>query len=227
MKTMTKSALLAALSLGFAAAVPHVALAQAAPVAVSAGDVAVANLNDAVEKSNAWVLAANQIKITYKAQIDAFEARSKALNADIQPLILAFQAAQRAPTPNQASLQAQATAIQAKQQAAQKELGGMYQNIGRAESYAQEQIASKLDQALKAAMVAKRVGIVLQPQATISYQPSRDITNDIVAQLNALVPSVGITPPANWQPGGQGGQPSAAPAAAPAPVAPKPTGTGR
>jgi Skp family chaperone for outer membrane proteins len=219
--TKTKKAMiLAAAALSGAVAMPMAAFAQAT-------EVAVANLNEAVEKSNAWVLAANQIKITYKAQIDAFEARSRVLNAEIQPMVTAFQNAQRAPNPNQAALQQQATAIQAKQQAAQKELGTMYTNIGRAEAYAQEQIAVKLDGALKAAMVAKRIGIVLQPQATISYQPARDITNDIVGQLNAMVPNVGITPPANWQPG-QAGQQSApaAPAAAPA-QPPKPATQGR
>jgi Skp family chaperone for outer membrane proteins len=221
MKTITKSLLLAAAPLAAIVAMPVVAMAQAAPA------VGVANLNEAVEKSNAWVLAANQIKITYKAQIDAFEARSRVLNGEIQPLVTAFQTAQRAPNPNQAALQTQAQAIQTRQQSAQKELGGLYQPIGRAETYAQEQIAAKLDAALKAAMVKKKVGIVLQPQATISYQPALDITADIIAELNTSVPNVSITPPANWQPGGQGG---AAPAAAPAagtPTPPKPQPQGR
>ncbi len=227
MKTLTKALFLAVAPIAIVAATPTLTLAQAAPLAAPAAaatDVAVANLEEAVAKSNAWVLAANQIKITYKAQIDAFEARSRVLNAEIQPLVVAFQAAQRAPAPNQAALQQQATAIQNKQQSAQRELGTMYTQIGRAESFAQEQIASKLDGALKAAMVARRIGIVLQPQATISYQPSRDITNDIVAQLNAMVPSVGITPPANWQPGGAGaGAPAAPTAPAPTPPAGTPT----
>ncbi len=223
MKTMMKAALLAAAPLAIVAALPTVASAQAA----AATDVAVANLDEAVGKSNAWVLAANQIKITYKAQIDAYEARSRALSAEIQPLVTAFQAAQRAPTPNQAALQQQATAIQAKQQAAQREVATLSAPFDRATAYAQEQIAGKLDAALKAAMVAKRIGIVLQPQATISYQPARDITNDIVAQLNAMVPSVTITPPANWQPGGQGAPPAAPAPAAPAGTPAKPQPSGR
>ncbi len=222
MKTITKSLLLAAAPLAAIVAMPVVAMAQAAPA------VGVANLNEAVEKSNAWVLAANQIKITYKAQIDAFEARSRVLNGEIQPLVAAFQTAQRAPNPNQAALQTQAQAIQTRQQNAQKELGGLYQPIGRAETFAQEQIAAKLDAALKAAMVKKKVGIVLQPQATISYQPALDITADIIAELNTSVPNVGIAPPANWQPGGaQGGAAPAAPAAPTGTTPPKPQPQGR
>jgi Skp family chaperone for outer membrane proteins len=223
MKTITKSLALAAAPLAALVAVPTVVMAQAAPA------VGVANLNEAVEKSNAWVLAANQIKITYKAQIDAFEARSRVLNGEIQPLVVAFQTAQRAPNPNQAALQTQAQAIQTRQQNAQKELGGLYQPIGRAETYAQEQIAAKLDAALKAAMVKKKVGIVLQPQATISYQPALDITADIITELNTSVPNVSISPPANWQPGGAPATGTAAPAtpATGTPTPPKPQPQGR
>jgi Skp family chaperone for outer membrane proteins len=222
MKTLTKALLLAALPLATAAALPSLAYAQAAT------EVGVANLEEAVGKSNAWILAANQIRTTYKAQIDAVEARSKVLSAELQPMITAFQAAQRAPNPNQAALQQQAVAIQTKQQAAQKELAAMSINFDRATAYSQEQIAAKLDGALKAAMVAKKIGIVLQPQAAISYQPARDITGDIVAQLNATVPTVNITPPANWQPGGQGQAQGAAPVAPrPATPAPKPATQGR
>lgn len=205
MKPIFKALLLAAAPLTAIAALPGLATAQVA-VAPSVG---VANLEEAMQKSNAFVLAINQIKITYKPQIDQFEARSKALNAEIQPLVTAFQTAQRAPNPNQAALQTQLTALQARQQAAQKELQSIYMPVGRAQAYVEEQIAGKMDGALKAAMTKKKIAVVLQPQATISYQPSVDITNDIVTEINTLVPSVTTTPPANWQPGGQGGQAAA------------------
>ena len=150
------------------------------------------------------------------------------MNGEIQPLVAAFQTAQRAPNPNQAALQTQAQAIQTRQQNAQKELGTLYGSIGRAETYAQEQIAAKLDAALKAAMVKKKVGIVLQPQATISYQPALDITTDIIAELNVAVPSVSIAPPAGWQPGGaQGAAAPAAAAPATGTTPPKPQPQGR
>ena len=42
-----------------------------------------------------------------------------------------------------------------------------------------------------------------------------DITPAVITELNALVPSVGITPPAGWQPGQAQGA-----AAAPAPATP-------
>jgi Skp family chaperone for outer membrane proteins len=216
MNTMLKAALFAAAPVAALVAAPTGVAAQAV------SNVAVANLDEAVQKSTAYTTAIAQIKTTYKAQIDAFEARSKTLNAEIQPLVVAFQTAQRAPNANQAALQTQATNIQTRQQAAQKELAGLFQPVGRAQGYVEEQIVAKLDAALKSAMNKSRVTMVVSPQATVSYQPSADLTDEVTAELNASVPSVSITPPANWQPGGQGQQQS--PAGTPAPQQPKPQG---
>jgi Skp family chaperone for outer membrane proteins len=217
MKIALKAAMLAAASIVAVAVTPTVASAQAA------GGIAVANLDQAVERSNAYVLAVNQIKTTYKPQIDAFDARSKVLNAELQPLAVAFDNARKVPNANQAALQTQLTQLQSKQQNAQRELQNMYLPIGRAQAYAEEQVVTKLDAAIKAAMIKKKVALVLAPQAAVSYQPSVDMTSDVVAELNIAVTQVGIVPPQGWQPGGQQGQ--GAPAAAPAqPAKPQPQG---
>ena len=194
------------------ASMPTAASAQAVT------NVAVANVEEAVQRSGAFTVAVGQIKTTYKAQIDAFDARQKSLQAELAPLVTAFQTAQRAPNPNQAALQTQATAIQTRQQSAQRELQTLALPFGRAQAYVEEQISAKLEPALKAAMTKRKVSLVVAPQATISYQPTADITNDIVAELNTLVPTVSIAVPANWQPGGQG---QATPAAT---TPPKPQG---
>lgn len=205
MNIFMKAALVAAASVSL----PSIASAQA---------VAVADVQGAVQKSAAFTAAMAQMKTTYAAQITAFETRQKALQAEITPLVTAFQAAQKANSP-QATLQTQYNAIQTKQQAAQAELQRLSAPIARAQAYVEEQIGGKLEAALKSAMIARNVQLVVAPQATVSYQPAVDITDAIVAELNKTVPSAGITPPAGWQPGGQG----AAPAAAPGATAPKPT----
>lgn len=199
-----KAALLAATLF----AIPQVASAQAAASAV-----AVANLEESVQRSTAFTNAIAQIKVTYKAQIDALEARQKTLNAELQPLVTAFQAAQKVPNANQAGLQTQYNAIQLRQQNGQKELQALGTPVARAQAYVEEQVVSKLDAALKSAMIKKGVALVLNPQATVSYQPSVDLTAAVTAELNATVPSATITPPAGWQPGGQQGQPAPKPGA--------------
>jgi Skp family chaperone for outer membrane proteins len=214
MTKIFKAILLASAPMTLAIALPTVASAQAVT------NVAVANVEEAVQRSAAFTAAVAQIKTTYKAQIDAFDARQKSLQAELQPLVTAFQTAQRAPNANQAALQTQATAIQTRQQAAQRELQNLALPFGRAQAYAEEQISGKLEAALKAAMIKRKVNLVVAPQATISYQPTADITGDIVTELNTLVPSVSTAVPANWQPGGQGQAASAPPAATP----PKPQG---
>jgi Skp family chaperone for outer membrane proteins len=181
-------------------------------------NIAIADLDDAVAKSNAYVLAVNQIKITYKAQIDAADARAKALTAELQPLAAAYQTAARAPNAaqNQAALQQQLTSLQQREQAANREVAKISEPVARARAYAQEQILLKLEAAVSSAMTKKRINILLQPQAAIKFLPAADITNDVLAELNVSVPNVSITPPAGWQPGQAGG--------AQAPAQPQPQG---
>ena len=213
MTKLFKIMLLATVPMAFSVALPTAASAQAVT------NVAVANVEEAVQRSGAFTAAVAQIKVTYKAQIDAFDARQKVIQAELKPLVAAFQTAQAAPNANRTALETQANAIQTRQQTAQRELQNLAQPFGRAQAYAEEQIGSKLEAALKAAMVKRKVSLVVSPQATISYQPAADITGDIVTELNTLVPAVSIAVPANWQPGGQGQ------AAAPATTTPpKPQG---
>ena len=73
-----------------------------------------------------------------------------------------------------------------------------------------------LSDAVTNAVRAKNVTLLLRPDAALFAQPAADITTSITAELDRLVPTVGITPPAGWQPnqqGQQGGAAAAAPAA--------------
>jgi len=76
------------------------------------------------------------------------------------------------------------------------------------------------------AVRAKNVSLLVSPQAVLFMQPTADITSAVTAELDKLVPTVSITPPANWQPG-QAGQQGAAPANAPAPAATAPAAPAR
>ncbi len=204
-----------ALALGLAP-MTAIALTAAPAAAQSKTGIAVADLQRAVGTSAAYTTARTQMQTTYKAQIDAFNARKTTIDADLKTKGDAIQAALRAagnkPTP---AIETQYQQFQQSQQTAQAELQRLGQPIGLANAYVEEQITAKLSDALKAAMAKAKVDLVLSPEATVSYQPTVDITQSVVTELNALVPSVGITPPAGWQPGRQGqAQGQAAPAAA-------------
>lgn len=213
--TTFKTLLLAA-----ALVAPGVAAAQVGGVAVADPEAAVAN-------SRAWSAARTQIQTTYKTQLDQANARRQAISAELQPLVTAYQTAAAAPGASEASLRPQAQAIQTKEQAANAELARLTQPAQRAQAYALEQISAKLPDAVNAAVRAKTVSLLLRPNAALYANPSADITSAITAELDRVVPTVSITPPANWQPGQQQ-QGAAAPAAAtPAPAATNKRPTGR
>ncbi|MGE7206843.1 OmpH family outer membrane protein [Sphingomonas sp. NPDC019816] len=210
MKTISKLLLAAAL------------VAPAATVATSAqaqvNGVAVADPQGAIAGSRAWAAARQQIETTYKTQLDQAEARRTALTRELEPLVQAFQTARSQPNANQAALRTQAEQIESRQQAANQELQRLTQPAVRAQTYAVEQLQARLGEAVQNAVRAKNVSLLVSPQAVLFMQPTADITTAVTAELDKLVPTVSITPPANWQPG-QGGQQAATPANAPAPAA--------
>lgn len=199
-----------------AIALPVIAMAlSAAPaLAQSKGGLGIANLDKAVNDSTAAATARSQMQVTYKATIDSFNTRKAALDAELKQKADALQAAAKAAggksTP---ALQAQYEALQKRSQEAQAELQRVGQPLALANAYVEQQLAAKLTDAVKAAMTKKGVDLVLQPEAAVSYQPAADITAAVTAELNTLVPSVGIVPPAGWQPGQQQAAGGAAPAA--------------
>jgi Skp family chaperone for outer membrane proteins len=156
------------------------------------------------------------VQTQYKAQIDAYNARSQPLQAELQNTATEIRTLQQNNTA-EATVNQRIQAFQARQQAIQTELAPLAAPFERPLAYAEEQISAKLDQATRAAMNAKRVNILLRPEAVAFAMPTSNITADITQQLNALVPTASIAVPANWQPGGQQGAQAAAgrPAATP------------
>jgi len=214
--TTFKTLLLAA-----ALVAPAAMTATAADAQVSG--IAVADAQGAIANSKAWNAARAQIETTYKAQLDQAETRRQAVARELQPLVTAFQTAQRAPGATDASLRPQAQAIQTRETAANQELARLTQPAQRAQQYAIEQIQAKLSDAVTAAVRAKNVSLLLRPEAVLFAQPTADITPAITTELDRLVPSVSTAVPANWQPNQQGGQQQQG--AAPAPAGRTPAAT--
>jgi Skp family chaperone for outer membrane proteins len=186
------------------------ALAAAIISAPAVAQVAVADLDGAVQQTAAYQAAQGQIKTTYATQIAAFNARNQALVTQIQPLQKEIETLQANSATPRATLEAKANAFRTTQQNAQRELAALAAPFGRPSAYAQAQVAEKLDQAVKAAMTAKGIKIIVEPQAVLAVAPDANLTPEIVNQLNLLVKTVSVTPPAGWQPG----QPVSAQAAA-------------
>ncbi len=192
MKTILKAA---ALSLTTAIAV--VSLAPAVQAQALQG-VATIDIERAIAKSNAMVLANNQISITYKTEFDAAQAKATSYNQELTGLRTAIEAAQKAPNPNQQALAAQIDAFTKRQQFAQQDVGSMSVTFQTATAYARSQIDAKLEQAVKQAVAKKGIKMLFKPDSLILADPSADITNDVIAELNTLVPNVSSNVPAGW-----------------------------
>jgi Skp family chaperone for outer membrane proteins len=180
-------------------AVAPVAFAQTAGGVVAPG-IGVANSQAVVFSSNAYKAAVQQLTVTYKPQFDQFKARKAALRAQLGPLVDKFKADRAAPKPDNAALQQEYAQIQQIQQTGQQELEQIIEPVNLGRQYAVETISEKLDAATQAAMTKRKLTLVLDAQSVIKADQVYNINQDILDQLNLIVPSVGVTPPAGWLP---------------------------
>ncbi len=212
MKMITKAAMAAAAFTLAPIVAPSIATAQS--VAYSDYDMMIAG-------TNAYKAADAQIRTSFKAQLDAIDSRSRVLDAELNAMKVRFEADYKA-NPKNPALPQQLQAIREKEAAAKDEIQRMSVPVLRAYAFVEEQIAAKLPTAVTQAMGKKRVSLLVRREAILQNTPGTDLTPDIIAEVNVLVPSVSITPPANWQPGQTQAQ-GARPAVTPAPgVAPAP-----
>lgn len=211
MKTIFKAA---ALTL---APMTAIALAVIPAAAQTKSGVAVVDLEEAVAKSAAFTTAMTQMQTTYKPQLDSLKTRQAAIEADLKTKSDALQAAYKAAgNKSTPAIETQYQQLQQTQQNGQAELQRLSQPVQLARAYVEQQIVDKLDTAVQSATAKTKAEIVFKKAATESFAASADITPAVITELNALVPSVSITPPAGWQPGRQGQAPAAAAPATPA-----------
>jgi Skp family chaperone for outer membrane proteins len=191
------------LKAAFLAAASTLAVTAVAPPAVAQSKlgIATANLRGAIANCNAYRTALSQIQVTYKAQIDARDSRQKVLQAELNALAVAYEAEAKKPGANEKTVAPSAKAFQDKQAAAQAEIGKLSQQIELSLAYVEDQISLKIDDAVKGAMETSKVDLLLTPEAVIARAGTTDISRAVIDQLNTLVPSVQIVPPANYQPG--------------------------
>ena len=225
MTTLIKSAFVATLLAAASFAAPAIAQTGSTPPLAVAPGVGVANLEAVVANSNAYKVAQTQRQTTYKAQFDAAEARRKAIAAQLQPMADKFNRDRAAPGANQDSLRQQAGTIQQLQQSGQQELQGILQPVALSEAYVQEQINDKLVTAVQNAMAKRKISLLVNPSAIISANNAYNLNQSVLDELNVLLPSTQIVPPAGWEPREQREQRAAEAAqagGAPAPAAPVP-----
>ena len=209
----------------FATLSPIAAAPAAAQIVKGIG---VVSLPAVVANSNAYKTAEQQRPVTYKPQLDQAEARRAAIAAQLQPLITKFNSDRQA-NPNNPALNTQAQAIQQIQQSGQQELQLLVQPIALSQAYVTEQIEQQLDTAVQNAAKKKNVQLILDPtQGAVLYADAAyNMTQDVLNELNALLPSAQLVPPQGWMPREIRAQQAAAAAATGTPVTTPPATTSR
>ncbi len=195
MNTLSKSLL--------ALAAPAAVMAAAPASAQMVKGLAVANPTAIVALSNAYKVAEQQRPVTYKPQIDQANARKTAIENQLRPLETKLQADARAANPNQASLQQQYAQIQQISQAGQQEINNILQPVALSRAYVVEQIGDKLEQATRQAMTRQRIDILIDASAVINAPETYNLNQAILNELNAILPTAQLVPPAGWLPRAQ------------------------
>ncbi len=195
-KHILKPALAAGIALS-ALAAPAITAPAAAQEATHVG---VVNLGAVIANSAAYQTAQTQRQTTYAPQIQQAEARRAQLQAQIEPLVTAFNAARQAENPDQAALQTQATQIQQLQQQGQAELQQMLAPVALSQAYVEEQIEDQLQTAVTNAAAAAGVQLVLSPDSVLFADNSLNLNEGVLAQLNSLIPVAQLVPPPGWLP---------------------------
>ena len=208
MKIFSHSLIAASLTL---AATTMLAATPAAAQAIKG--LAVANPNAIVALSNAYKVSEQQRPVTYKPQIDQANARKTQIEAQLRPLATKLEADARAANPNQVSLQTQYNQIQQIEQAGQQEINQILQPIALSRAYVIEQIGEKLEAATKAAMGKQKITILLDSESVINADQTYNLNQAILNELNTVIPSAQLVPPAGWLPRQQREQQAAAAAA--------------
>ena len=221
MKTLSKS-----LAKSLAAATLMLAGSQLAMVAPAAAQavkgIAVANPTAIVALSNAFKVAEQQRPVTYKAQIDQANARKAQIEAQLRPMATKLQADAQAPNAasNQAALQQQYGQIQQIEQSGQNEINQILQPVALSRAYVVEQIGDKLELATKNAMAKQKIEILLDSGSVINAGETYNLNQAILNEVNVLLPSAQLVPPAGWLPRAQREQQAQQQGAAPAAAAP-------
>ena len=186
MRTMITAATVAAAT---ALALPAPAIAQRAPAAV----VIVVDSDRIYRECNACKAAQTQLQ----SRVTALQSRQQTLTNELrtegQSIQAAIDALPQGTQPN-AALRARAEAFQKKQNDANAELGRGQQNIQSIQANVLRQINARLNPAINQVMVAKGANIAVDVDATLAHGAGVNVTSEVLAAVNATLPSVSVTP---------------------------------
>ncbi len=199
-------AALAALSL----AVPGSALAQRTPAAT----IVIVDTSRIYRDCTACRAAQTQLQ----SMGTALQTRQQQLGQPLQTEATSIEQAAAAArnltgaarTAAEASLQTRLQALQTRQTSANQELSRQEQTLRSSQAHVLQQINTRLQPIVNAAMTAHGANIALDQGSTLARSQALDITTEVLGTLNQQLPNVSVTPlpqqpgqPAAQQPQGR------------------------
>jgi Skp family chaperone for outer membrane proteins len=178
--------------------------ATTAPASAQVAGIATADASVAIAKSKALGAAYQQIGSTFASNAQLMQTKRKEIN-DINVQLDTNKDKELTQAELDVAIKAKnplLTQLDQKQQ----EINQLQDPIVKAQLFAVESIALKYDAAQKAVIDAKKINLILAPEAFVWAPDAVDVTTLITAELDKAVPSVGTTPPAEWRPSRQGAQ---------------------
>ncbi|WP_054529515.1 OmpH family outer membrane protein [Erythrobacter sp. SG61-1L] len=197
MKSILKPVLAAGLVL--AAASPLAAIPASAQVVKGVG---VVDPGVIVNSSAAFKTAASQRPTTFAQYYQQAKTREDQLNAQLDPMIKKYDTDRAAPNPNREDLSKQAAALNQLSQQGQREIAQILAPVALSEEYVNEQIGDILPKAIEAAAAKKQVSLILTrgSGAIIFRDQAYDMNQDIIRELDALLPVAQLVAPPGWLP---------------------------
>lgn len=178
-------------------ALPQAAAAQALPAAV----IAVVDVNRASSECNACRTAVASLN----GQLNALKALQAQLDGSLQTEAASIQSAINALNGKQpdAALTARAKAFEQKQAAAQSQLQTREAQFQRNRAYITQQVGAKIDPVLASVQARRNATVIVDTSNVLHFAPSIDVTNDVIAGLNASLTTINTTAPAAAAPQGR------------------------
>jgi len=170
---------------------------MAVPAAAQVNGIGVTDPAIAIATSAALGAAFQQIGTTYAAQRTQLDQ----LQQQRDTLVRQFDTnndGQMSEAEQQAA-QANTTAVQ-QLQTLDQTINQTQAPIQLARVYAIEQIAMQYGNAVQQVVAANNISMILSPASVVYASDPADVTDEIVAKLNTLVPTVSTSVPAGWQP---------------------------
>lgn len=184
---MTNKLFLAALAAS-AVALPTVAQAQRTPAAA----VAVVNAQRVYSECTACRAAVTQLQAQQNSARTRAQTLQQQLQTEGQPIQQAVEAL-RGKEPD-AALRQRITAFQTKQNSANQELANLERNLQSTQLHVRQQIDQRLNGIYNQVMTARGANLLVEEGATLAHAAALDVTNDVLARLNQVLPSVSVTP---------------------------------